>query len=66
MGKTWFQVILEEIEKHIAELQVFLGQRGAKSYEQYCEVCGQIQGLRATHSYIQELGRAYAEEYDSE
>lgn len=66
MGKTWFHVISEEIEKRIADLQEFLGGRGAKNFEQYCEICGQIKGLRATQTYIEELGRAYAEEQDND
>ena len=65
MAKTWFQVISDEVEKHIADLQEFLGTRGAKNYEQYCEICGQIKGLRATQMYVEELGKAYAKgEYD--
>ena len=64
MGKTWFQVISEEIEKRIADLQEFLGNHGAKNFEQYCDICGQIKGLKATWVYVVELGKAYAEDND--
>lgn len=61
MAKTWFQVILDEIEKHIAQLEEFLGSGAAKDYTHYREVVGQIRGLRATALYVQELSRAYLE-----
>lgn len=64
MAKTWFQVISDEIEKRIADLQEDLGAGCAKSFEQYREVCGQIKGLKATQIYVEELGKAYAEDED--
>lgn len=64
MGKTWFQVISDEIKKRIADLQEALGDGAAKSYDQYREIVGNIKGLRATQMYVEDLARAYKEQED--
>ena len=65
-NKTWFQVILDEIEKRIAQLNDQLGRGCAKNFEEYRELVGQIKGLRATGVYIQDLARAYQEDEDEQ
>lgn len=40
-----FDVLISEIDEKIEQLQEFLAQGRAESYEEYKKVCGEIKGL---------------------
>lgn len=40
-----FDVLISEIDEKVQQLQEFLAQGRAESYEEYKKVCGEIKGL---------------------
>ena len=42
---TAFEVLVQELEEKVQQLQEFLAQGRAESYEEYKKVCGEIKGL---------------------
>lgn len=47
--------IVEEIDGEIRRIEEALGERSAKSYEDYTEKCGVITGLLTARRYILDL-----------
>ena len=40
-----FEVLVQELDEKVQQLQDFLAQGRAESYEEYKKVCGEIKGL---------------------
>lgn len=40
-----FEVLVQELDEKVQQLQEFLAQGRAESYEDYKKVCGEIKGL---------------------
>jgi hypothetical protein len=63
MATTVFDVLNEKIEDLKKSSANFLANGGAKSLEEYREVCGVIRGLTAAQMEIQDLAKIN-EEWD--
>jgi len=45
------------IDEKVKQLEEYLGAKGAKSYEEYCELCGEIKGLLTARKFLTDLTR---------
>ena len=50
-----FEVLTQEIDEKVEQLQEFLAQGRAESYEEYKKVCGEIKGLLTARSHVLDL-----------
>ena len=50
-----FDVLISEIDEKVEQLQEFLAQGRAESYEEYKKVCGEIKGLLTARSSALDL-----------
>ena len=55
MARTVFDVLTGDYNEKIEQLKEFLASGGAKSYEEYRAICGEIKGLFTAISRIQDL-----------
>ena len=51
------EAALKEIRERRAQLSDGLGNRSAKSFEEYQFICGEIRGLTAVEAYILDLAK---------
>jgi hypothetical protein len=51
------EVILRELREKRAQIADALANNGAKSYEQYQYMCGEIRGLTAVEMYLLDLAK---------
>jgi hypothetical protein len=49
------ELLLKEIDGNVRRLEEGLGEKSAKSYEEYVERCGVITGLLTARRYITDL-----------
>lgn len=47
----------KQIDEKVKQLEDALGARAAKSYDEYCGMCGEITGLLTARSYMIDLTR---------
>ena len=52
-----FELLVQKLQEQIRDRQEFLGSGGAKSFDEYKEVCGAIRGLQSAQREIQDLVR---------
>jgi hypothetical protein len=52
-----FEAILKEIRERRAQLSDGLGNRSAKTFDEYQFICGEIRGLTAVESYVIDLAK---------
>lgn len=45
------------IDEKVKQLEEHLGAKGAKSYEEYCELCGELKGLLTARKFLTDLTR---------
>lgn len=45
MARTVFDVLTDECDEKIEQLKEFLASGGAKSFDEYKSICGEIKGL---------------------
>ena len=57
MARTVFDVLTDEYNEKIEQLKEFLASGGAKSFDQYRSICGEIKGLFTALSRMQDLQR---------
>ncbi len=65
MDSQLLELLIGNLEKQVEDRLSFLGSGGAKSYEEYKEVCGAIRGLQTAQREAQDLVRR-AKEIDDE
>ncbi len=53
---------IKQIDAKVKQLEDNLGARSAKSYDEYCGMCGEITGLLTARSYMSDLTRKLEEE----
>jgi hypothetical protein len=47
----------KQIDERVKQLEENLGARAARSYDEYCGMCGEITGLLTARRYITDLTR---------
>jgi uncharacterized protein YaaR (DUF327 family) len=48
-------VVVNNIDEKVKQLEEHLGSKGARSYDEYCEMCGEIKGLLIARKFITDL-----------
>ena len=48
-------VVINKIDEKVKQLEEHLGSKGAKTYEEYCEMCGEIKGLLTSRNFLTDL-----------
>ena len=48
-------VVAEKIDEKVRQLEESLASKSAKSYEEYCELCGVVTGLLTARRFITDL-----------
>ena len=48
-------VVINQIDEKVKQLEEHLGSKGARTYDEYCEMCGVIKGLLTARSYLSDL-----------
>lgn len=48
-------LVVKNIDDKVKQLEEHLGAKGAKSYDEYCEMCGEIKGLLTSRKFITDL-----------
>jgi uncharacterized protein YaaR (DUF327 family) len=48
-------VVVNNIDEKVKQLEEHLGAKGAKTYDEYCEMCGEIKGLLIARKFITDL-----------
>jgi uncharacterized protein YaaR (DUF327 family) len=48
-------VVINKIDDKVKQLEEHLGSKGAKSYDEYCEMCGEIKGLLTARNFLTDL-----------
>ncbi len=48
-------VVTNNIDDKVKQLEEHLGSRGAKTYDEYCEMCGEIKGLLTSRNFLTDL-----------
>ena len=49
------EVVIKKIDYKVKQLEEHLGSKGAKKYDEYCEMCGEIKGLLTARSFLTDL-----------
>jgi hypothetical protein len=45
-------VVINQIDEKVKQLEEHLGSKGAKTYDEYCEMCGEIKGLLTARNFL--------------
>ena len=48
-------VVINQIDEKVKQLEEALGAKSAKTYDEYCGMCGEITGLLTARRYITDL-----------
>ena len=48
-------LVINNIDDKVKQLEERLGAKGAKTYDEYCEMCGEIKGLLTTRKFLTDL-----------
>ena len=48
-------LVINNIDDKVKQLEEHLGSKGAKTYDEYCEMCGEIKGLLTTRKFLTDL-----------
>ena len=49
------EVVLKKIDDKVKQLEEHLGSKGARSYDEYCEMCGEVKGLLTARNFLTDL-----------
>ena len=63
MGDKIVEVILKELRERRAQLSDAVASNGAKTFEDYKLMCGEIRGLTAVEMYLLDLAKSM-EQFD--
>lgn len=48
-------VVLRQIDDRVKQLEEAIGRKAARSYDEYCEMCGEIKGLLTSRNFLTDL-----------
>jgi hypothetical protein len=48
-------VVVNNIDEKVKQLEEHLGSKGARSYDEYCEMCGEVKGLLIARKFLTDL-----------
>lgn len=48
-------VVVNNIDDKVKQLEEHLGSKGARTYDEYCEMCGEIKGLLTARKFLTDL-----------
>ncbi len=48
-------LVINNIDDKVKQLEEHLGSKGAKTYDEYCEMCGEIKGLLTARKFLTDL-----------
>ena len=48
-------LVINNIDEKVKQLEEHLGSKGAKTYDEYCEMCGEIKGLLTSRKFLTDL-----------
>jgi hypothetical protein len=54
-SRKLLSVINQRIDEGVKHIEESLAAKGAKNFEEYCEMCGVIKGLLTARSYLSDL-----------
>lgn len=49
------QLVTDNIDKKVKQIEEALGAKAAKSFDEYCAMCGEIRGLLTARSFLTDL-----------
>lgn len=47
--------IVDQIDEKVEQLEEAIGRKAAKSFDEYCEMCGEIKGLLTARNFLTDL-----------
>lgn len=50
-------LVINDIDEKVKQLEEHLGAKGAKTYDEYCEMCGEVKGLLTARKFLTDLTR---------
>lgn len=48
-------LVINNLDEKVKQLEEHLGAKGAKTYDEYCEMCGEIKGLLIARKFLTDL-----------
>jgi uncharacterized protein YaaR (DUF327 family) len=48
-------VVIKKIDEKVKQLEEHLASKGAKTYDEYCEMCGEVKGLLTSRKFLTDL-----------
>jgi len=48
-------VVVNNIDEKVKQLEEHLGAKGARTFDEYCEMCGEIKGLLTARKFLTDL-----------
>lgn len=48
-------LVINNIDDKVKQLEEHLGSKGAKTYDEYCEMCGEVKGLLTARKFLTDL-----------
>ena len=49
------EYVVQNIDDKVKQLEEAIGRKAAKSFEEYCEMCGEIKGLLTARNFLTDL-----------
>lgn len=49
------RVVVDQIDAKVKQLEEAIGRKAAKSFDEYCEMCGEIKGLLTVRNFLTDL-----------
>lgn len=48
-------LVIKKIDEKVKQLEEHLASKGAKTYDEYCEMCGEVKGLLTSRKFLTDL-----------
>jgi uncharacterized protein YaaR (DUF327 family) len=49
------EYVVQNIDDKVKQLEEAIGRKAAKSFDEYCEMCGEIKGLLTARNFLTDL-----------
>lgn len=49
------EFVVQNIDEKVKQLEEAIGRKAAKSFDEYCEMCGEIKGLLTARNFLTDL-----------
>jgi hypothetical protein len=49
------ELVIKKIDDKVKQLEEHLASKGAKTYDEYCEMCGEVKGLLTARNFLTDL-----------